>query len=188
MESAPYEKSIFEGDEMPVEYAGFWVRLRALIVDGLALGVLSYFIAFCINFTNLTFLNLVSPLISACYKPLLEYKFGATLGKMIVKIKVIGSNQQLPSLKAALLRNIVTISLSFITIVYRVIYEISPEILNYQFQKGANTVDNFFYSFTYSLRVGVGLFYIVDAIFLLTDKVTKRALHDRIGNTYVILK
>ena len=73
------------GFKEEIEYAGFWIRVGAAIIDSF---VMIPIIA--ISFYNLLSLKSVIllyilTLISAVYKPLMEWRYGATVGKMAVK-------------------------------------------------------------------------------------------------------
>jgi hypothetical protein len=83
------EESIFP--EADIVYSKFWDRLGAYLLDGcIVLAVtlpLSYF-----NITSwkIPSLYILIGLISILYKPVLECRYGATLGKMIVRLEVVG--------------------------------------------------------------------------------------------------
>ncbi len=112
--------------ERSIQYAGFWTRVGASLVDALVfipLSILSVYNTLSIK--SLLF-ELVILIIYVGYKPLLEYNYGATLGKMAVRIKVIDiaggpiDAQQaiirnIPYLLAASLSMITTIALHFRT-------------------------------------------------------------------------
>lgn len=70
-------------------FANFGHRLGAAFLDGLitlpVVGFGMYFMMFAPNWTG----YLTIMLISMLYKPLMEGQFGATLGKMILKLKVV---------------------------------------------------------------------------------------------------
>jgi len=75
-------------------YAGFWVRTFAALIDGLVLFPLSalyMLILVGINSLALTMLGLIAAMI---YKPYMEYRYGATLGKMALGIKVVSEENE----------------------------------------------------------------------------------------------
>lgn len=77
------------GFKEEIQYAGFWIRVGAGIIDLLVMipiFVLSYFNQF--NMKSIVLLYVITA-ISVLYKPLMEFKFGATLGKMACKLKVV---------------------------------------------------------------------------------------------------
>tara|TARA_B100000809_G_scaffold250625_1_gene283290 strand:+ start:2827 stop:3399 length:573 start_codon:yes stop_codon:yes gene_type:complete len=76
------------GYKEEIEYAGFWIRFGAALIDMLvlipiiALGMYNQF-----DMKSIVLLYVLT-VISSLYKPLMEWRFGATLGKMACKIKV----------------------------------------------------------------------------------------------------
>jgi hypothetical protein len=84
--------------------AGFWVRVGASIIDSLIfipIGILSYWNM--ISFKSTVVLVLIS-LPGLMYKPFMESFFGATLGKMSCRLKVIDDNGRKLSLFNAYIR------------------------------------------------------------------------------------
>jgi uncharacterized RDD family membrane protein YckC len=87
-----------------VEYAGFWIRVGATFIDFLA-----YSPIIVLNFYNLYSLKslpvqLLTLVFLTLYKPWMEYQYGATLGKMAVKIKVVNSQYESINLEQAVKR------------------------------------------------------------------------------------
>ncbi len=87
-----------------VKYAGFWIRVGASLLDLLAYSpVLLLYFYNLMAFKSLG-LQLLVFLFLFLYKPFMEYRYGATLGKMAVGIKVIGIDYRPISLQQATLR------------------------------------------------------------------------------------
>lgn len=74
----------------PVRFANFGVRLGAAVIDALVtsplIAAVFYFTMFNPDFTGYISMSVLALL----YKPILEGTFGATVGKMATKIKVVG--------------------------------------------------------------------------------------------------
>jgi uncharacterized RDD family membrane protein YckC len=88
------------------KWAGFWIRTGASLIDVivyLPIVALSFFNLFSLKFLALQIVIDVALLL---YKPLMEYKYGATLGKMAVKIKVVNANFEPLTVQQAILRNV----------------------------------------------------------------------------------
>lgn len=110
-----------------VQYGGFWIRLFAFILDGILLSVVS-------SLTNLAFRQpltqpppadlaalqtallariqspafLVAFILSALYSVLLVWRFGATVGKMALRLRVVDAKTLGPvSLWQAILREFI---------------------------------------------------------------------------------
>lgn len=92
-------------EQNDVTWAGFWIRVGASLVD-----VLVYLPFVGLNFYNTyTLKNLPLQifiiLLFILYKPFMEYRYGGTLGKMAVKIKVVNLNFGKISLGQSVIRN-----------------------------------------------------------------------------------
>ena len=90
-----------------VDYAGFWIRFAAWIIDSvivwIGIGVLSALSRFGAFYVASLPVLLLGPL----YFVLLTGLLGQTVGKMTVGIRVVGRNGQAPGLGYAALREIV---------------------------------------------------------------------------------
>ncbi len=180
-----YEASIFE-EEIQVTYAGFWERFGAIILDWLVLlpfTIVNYYNT--LHWRNVWVMAFIS-IAAICYKPLLEYRYGATLGKKGVSLMVINRAYGKINLKEALLRNIFHVFVGLISI------SVSVYIL----QHGGVTRSGRIYglgdldtsqilSFLFSGFVFV--LYLADAICLVSNA-KKQSIHDLIAGTYVIKK
>ena len=105
------------GDTGPMEYASFWQRFAASLVDGfLVVGIL-FLVVFVLAGVggvlsperDTAFLVFILPmyLLVYAYSPFMIGRYGATLGKMAVHIKVVDANGQRPSWGTAISREIV---------------------------------------------------------------------------------
>jgi uncharacterized RDD family membrane protein YckC len=84
------------------EYAGFWIRLAAALIDGVIILVVSFFL----RIVSFGFLFTLSPFIVWLYYWLFTGLKGQTPGKMAVGIKVVDAGGSLPGLGVAALREI----------------------------------------------------------------------------------
>jgi len=172
-------------NETEVKYGGFWLRLGALIIDGLILAPISVGVGY---FNGTTWKSLpiliVLSLVTLSYKPLMELVYGATLGKMAFKLKVVNVNFDAPGIREALLRNIFNIVPDVAAIFFSVYMFMDPE-----FESVTGLME--FYNFSQKFATKqlfdwiVLVILLVDMIVLLSDK-EKRSLHDKIGGTYVL--
>lgn len=176
----------FENQE--VSYVGFWPRLGAQILDGLILIPVILPITF-FNITNWKsiFLLIIIALISTAYKPFMEYKYGATLGKMIVGIKVTTIAYHKPALNHIIIRNVFNLAIGLVNLIIEiyafrdVAFSKVDSYSGYSDFLAANSQWNNYLTFT---TAGI---YLIDAIFIWTDT-KKRSLHDRLALTYVVRK
>lgn len=82
-------------NEMPVKYAGFGTRFAAYLVDSILIAIPTTLLTFMNMFTmKMAIMSVLIALVFAMYKPLMEWKFGATLGKMLLNVKVVGEGQR----------------------------------------------------------------------------------------------
>ncbi len=86
------------------KWAGFWIRVGASLIDVLVLVPV-----IVLNFVNLLSIKslafqLLLDLTVICYKPFMEYQYGATLGKRALQIKVVNEHFGNISLPQAILR------------------------------------------------------------------------------------
>jgi len=86
-----------------MEFAGFWIRFCATFVDGLILIVPFYAFSFSFSWASIFSgaetpimlqlgLNLIQLVVGACYEIVMVSKYGATLGKMAVGVRVVRSD------------------------------------------------------------------------------------------------
>jgi uncharacterized RDD family membrane protein YckC len=184
LESEPYEQSIFGEEQIPVVYAGFWVRFAALFIDWLLLVMFSFITSNSRTAWFGTAVGIIIGLAGLIYKPLLEYLYGATLGKKAMSIVVVNKMYEKPDLKEVLLRNIFGIVTKIISLTASIFVFANVQLDQERFDFGMLQGP---LGYTLIISSILGLVYIADVIVLLADK-QNRALHDFIGKTYVIKK
>jgi uncharacterized RDD family membrane protein YckC len=91
-----------EFDNNPkIEYGGVWPRFKAAFLDGLVTlpigGLMMYNLFMVKSFPLLCFTTLLTIL----YKPLMEWRFGATVGKMVLQLKVVNEEHELITIDQA---------------------------------------------------------------------------------------
>jgi uncharacterized RDD family membrane protein YckC len=172
--------------EIPqITYGTFWPRVGAVFIDGL---IISPFIL-PFTFYNMTHwknpaLYVLVSLIGLAYKPFCEFMYGYTIGKKVLKLKVVNLQYGKASLAEVLGRNIFNLTTGLVSLFLTLSVFALP---------GFEEVHSFMeYSTFVSQQQTLNWFgrlssshYLIDAIFLWTDN-KKRTLHDRIGRTYVI--
>ncbi|MEM9679835.1 MAG: RDD family protein [Bacteroidota bacterium] len=174
--------------ENHVEYVSFWPRAGAYIIDGILVGVVAATLNIIniIQFKSFAFYLFIT-LLTSLYKPYFESKYSATLGKMMLKMKVTDYNFNPISVQRSLLRSALLIGPSLLYIpIYFLAFD-NPNVLR---------TDGFL-DFTQTLAMEypiqswisnlVFLIVVVEIIVLLADSTkTQRALHDQIAKTFVI--
>jgi uncharacterized RDD family membrane protein YckC len=97
-----YQFGVLPGHLQQLQYAGFWIRLVAFIIDRLILGAIGF--VFGLFVTNPGEVILLGIMIGAAYTIAFWVGQGATPGKMAVGIKVVMTNGEPVELGAACLR------------------------------------------------------------------------------------
>ena len=181
------DESLFEREKPSVTYGGFWQRVGALILDGIILTPVVF---------GLTYVNVVtwkSPLVlilaslaGIAYKPLMEYVYGATWGKMAVKLVVKNRDLEKAELGEILVRNVFHIVFPLISLYFTVMAYNDP---GFESVSGFMAYSTFINGFAALKYVNFTSTFIdcIDAIVLASDK-QKRSLHDQIAGTVVIVQ
>ena len=162
-----------------ISYTKFWPRVGASLIDRVVVLMITPLALYnalhwqsYLLFTGLTLMQFI-------YKPFLEYEYGATLGKMVLKMKIVNYQYQKAGLKEIFLRNITVIVESILTLLIGL----------YKYGYNSVSTESGSYEPAYIILIAVNIllviFNIVDIIFLATAK-DGRSLHDRIGKTFVI--
>ena len=165
--------------------AGFWIRVGASLIDFLIfipIGLLSTWNTFSLKSTAVLVLISLPGLI---YKPFMESFFGATLGKMSCKIKVIDDNGKKLSLFSAYIRFFPFLLSAGINLAGQLILFSSP-----QFQSAKSMIEisqaqqvSSLAAVTYSVTALL----LIDCIFI-TFTFRKRALHDMMAESFCVYK
>ena len=183
-ETKPDANSIFH--ESDIKFATFWSRFGASLIDGFIIS----FAVIPVTYYNVTSwkipsLFVIASLIEIIYKPFLEYRYGATLGKMVLGLRVVGHSFEKVTLKEELRRvsfYMIPSILQFILILH--IY-FSPQFLSI---KSYNEYNEYVVSANpATIWLGLIVFFLgtADCItFFLNEQ--RRSLHDIYAGTYVI--
>jgi uncharacterized RDD family membrane protein YckC len=181
------DEPLIKTDESTIKYAGFWSRLGAQLLDALVLAPISFGISyFNIISWKSPLLLVVFTLATLAYKPFLEFTYGATLGKMALKMKVVNLQHEKANLTEILMRNVIYIVPSLVTLFFTIDIYNEPEFQSITgFMEYSAYTQQFpvvkFISMTTTLLV------VVDGIVMVADD-RKRSLHDKVANTYVIVR
>jgi uncharacterized RDD family membrane protein YckC len=165
--------------------AGFWIRVGASVIDYLIfipVGFLSFWNTYSLK--SIVVLVLIS-LPGLIYKPFMESFFGATLGKMSCKIKVIDDNGKKLSLFNAYIRFFPFLLLAGVGLANQLILFSSPQFESIkswtelsQAQQG-----NFLVVISYPVMALV----LIDCV-MVAFTFRKRALHDMMAESYCVYK
>lgn len=183
-ESQPDYDPLFP--ETEIKFAGFGSRFGATMIDSFIILIISM---------PLTYYNVISwkspylfiliSVVDIIYKPVLEYRYGATFGKMALGLKVVGRNFEKVTLKEELRR------VSFY-IIPTILFQIMT--LRFYFSPELHTISNFnnYNQFVIYSNPGIlwvnGIVLILGAadFFTFFSNTQRQSLHDIYACTYVI--
>ena len=177
MDETILDQPVVEQQKSITTYSGFWQRVGAAFLDWVVMVPVSLGIKYLSVSPWSPVISVVLNLIPVIYKPLMEYRYGATLGKMVLKLRVRNLEMEEASLGAIFLRNIFYLIPQVISL--------WATIVRY-FGSGLES-DTLFRDFTIFqyIVIGFGFISIIDVIMMAADP-RKRSLHDRIGGTVVV--
>ncbi len=172
-------------------FATFGYRLGAYLLDAIIASIIIapivYFAGFGISFTSLALFSILGVL----YRPVLETLYGATFGKMILKLKVVQKGGVAITAMQAVLRSSPFIIASLVSLWAQ------QDLFTFP---GFEDIDSFVsyievaqeYQAEYGMFPVKGLISnvvsmlpLISALFLL-GHARKQALHDQLAETYVI--
>ena len=164
-----------------VVYAGFWIRVGAAIIDSLVLLPIASIEIF--NKTNLDSYSVlfVTTALSMLYKPYLEFKGGATIGKKALGLRVVNEEYEGITMDQSVLRSMPWLIQSLIA-----------TMVSIQYYQGDERVSSFLdlatlqqEGYWIELNAMYSFVFIVIILVVIFDK-QKQGLHDKIAKTYCI--
>lgn len=178
------DNTILEEQSEQIIYGGFWSRFWALLLDGLIFSPLYIGVFFNMLNWKSAVLMVVFSIIPIIYKPFWEYKYGTTIGKKAMKLRVVNLQYEKANLQEVLLRNIFYIGFGLLNIILYLTVFANPDF--------ADITEFMEYGMINKLSTALvwvsylsSFIYLVEFIMLVIDE-KKQSLHDRIGQTYVI--
>ena len=165
-------------------HASFWTRVGASIIDSLIFLPLIWLMFHnALNWKNY-YLDLLISIGSLAYKPLMEGVYGATIGKMVIKIKVVSENYEPIDMDNSFVRNVFYVTsyvLSILTSYYVFHATGFDEVTNFvDFSQFTQANDKFA-----TLNSLMGFVLIFSGVMVAFDRMWQ-SLHDKIAKTYVI--
>jgi len=173
-------------DNTDLKFEGLWPRAYAFFIDNVIMGILLA----AVTFYNLTFvksfyLYLSVTLVILFYKPVMEKVYSATLGKMIMNIKVVDYAGEPLSWFQAFLRIIFQIGQFLLVLPFQFAAFSDPVLLETQgfFEYNERFAEDYSGVATIST---IMFFIILLEVFFMNTDLQHRTLHDRIAKTYVV--
>lgn len=156
------------------KYTSFWDRFFAGVVDGLVfipLGIIQMiFIDFDTSQTVFYILAVVNSTIFYCYSILMHHKYGQTVGKMALSIKVIDADEENMNitLKQAVLRDSIPLAFEVVILITALI-----SLLN------TNYFDDSYFDYPETM------WFVIEILTMMTNA-KRRAAHDFLARTVVV--
>jgi uncharacterized RDD family membrane protein YckC len=172
-------------NETTVKYGGGGLRFVASLLDALVLAPLTFGISYfnIISWKSSSILIAIT-LLGIIYKPAMELLYGATLGKMAVKLKVVNAQYEQPNINDILIRNVFQIVPGIIMLFITVGIYNDPEFETVTGFSEYSVWSSKFMALQFG-NYAVSSLVIIDGIVLLADK-QSRAWHDKIASTFVV--
>lgn len=179
MNNSPPVPVLPQGEVM---LASFWIRIGATLIDGFVLMPLLAVGVYNMMTWKILSLYLLVQIAAMVYKPLLEWKYGQTIGKKAVKIRVVSLDLRPITLQQSLNRYVLYFANSFMGLVAGALLFSTEDfaettdlfaVAELQQQVVNETVTNFL-----SLLVFV-------SCFLSAFDPRRQTLHDKIAKTVV---
>ncbi|MEK4344023.1 MULTISPECIES: RDD family protein [unclassified Paenibacillus] len=164
------------------DFIGFWKRVLATILDLLIILIPAVIVYWIFNSLAVSLHSEIPIILEYIFFVVFDVfmivRFGGTPGKLVLKMKIVNQQGNIPTLKEALIRNIFRIiSTIFSMIVGVSLYDLTV----------ISTTLNLWAPLATDLSKILGLIMLVDYLFVAFTP-RKRALHDMMAGTYVVDK
>jgi len=161
---------------MESKYQTGWARFWAAFIDALVFLPLSLIEDNLLlptgNKLGLIFWIIFNVSVTIAYSVLLHAKYGQTLGKMAMKVKIVDQSETMPiTLRQAFMRDLVGIGIMIIAILYMIVLFADVEVI----EKGYDSFLGFW-----------GLIWTVAELATMLSNPKRRAIHDFIAGTVVV--
>lgn len=166
----------------PMGYASFFQRTQAFVIDSLVFFPMSYLTDYNLFYIKNFYIVVAAGVLWWAYKILMEWQFGATLGKMVVKIKVVSEDMDKPSFNQIMMRFMPYFAVGLSNILLNFSLFNLPEFQTVQDLDGIQKLHEQLPSTGLMLSI---FFFSVSVGAIWYDE-KKQALHDKLGQTYCV--
>ena len=167
-------------------YASFWNRVGATLVDGLIFIPVVGLNYYNMYYSKSIFLMLILSVVYIIYKIYMEGQYGATFGKMALKIKIIDQNRESINFEKSVMRNSLYIIGAILGVMVNYNLFTHPDFIDATtFLDMGMIQQEIGYGFFEILNGLFGLVILISILFVLAEN--RQALHDRFANTFCIM-
>ncbi|MEK4235215.1 RDD family protein [Paenibacillus sp. FSL R5-0475] len=164
------------------DFIGFWKRVLATILDLLIILIPAVIVYWIFNSLAISLHSEIPIILEYIFFVVFDVfmivRFGGTPGKLVLKMKIVNQQGNIPTLKEALIRNIFRIMSTIFSMIVGVsLYDLTV----------ISTTLNLWAPLATDLSKILGLIMLVDYLFVAFTP-RKRALHDMMAGTYVVDK
>ncbi len=176
------------------KYKTFWRRFFAIIIDFLVLAPITILLEYISNTTGVQFFSLFDNFTIYAYTIILHGLYGQTLGKYILRVKVLTLSETKISFKNAFLRDAIPLLLTFIIVGYMFV-NVGPMLASFgsnempseqQLTELMLQMQKLFIPMMILTLMHIA-WVLLELITMLTNN-KRRALHDFIAGTVVVKK
>ncbi len=169
-------------------YAGFWGRVGAKVIDSIVFIPVSVLFNFIIFRMDMLFGQVTLNILGLLYQPLMEWKYGATLGKMAVGLRVTNDNFGQITLEQSFIRSVFYVSNYIYTIILNVSLVYMDKIRTVSGISDMLVNGDFFekYGMFAYLSMIIAFVILISCLFVAFDE-RKQALHDKIARTFCVM-
>jgi uncharacterized RDD family membrane protein YckC len=162
-----------------IKYANTYQRFFASLIDGIIFIPFAFLDAYLVDTNNLLIIIpwlIAYDVINFIYSIICNYKFGQTIGKIMMGIMVVDASESKSlTLKQAFLRDSILILICSTSL----LFHISIFIINGRYSE--ELLDNYFL-----IEAGIALGWVLLELIVMQTNPKRKAIHDYIANTVVI--
>lgn len=181
------DQYIESGTPNNYEHAGFGIRVGASLID--ALVMIPFIVLSMYNLISIKSIGLLigAAMVSALYKPFMEYRWGATLGKMATSLKVMTTQYQ-PLTVVHTIKRSLPFLLSQVFSLLVMLQDFTTE----GFDEARTFLDYSMFSASQDQTMNnasttVSILILISCLWILANPL-KQALHDLFAETYCLRK
>jgi uncharacterized RDD family membrane protein YckC len=170
-------------EDQEIKYAGFWIRVGATIIDGLCLILVTGINIYSVYYLKNLPLAIACNIFVIAYKPFMEKRFGATLGKMALSLKVVSDNGEALTANQVLLRATPWVLNGAVSVLTIITLAQHPSYLEMEGFVELTTLQT---SISNKLLQNISSIAMLASVLAVAFSAKKQGLHDLLAKTYCV--